>query len=73
MDNLWEFMLGKNIGINVRKNPCNTIFASFIVSDNARKTHKTICVVLFISFECAGVNGFINSALAVRGIHVCNK
>lgn len=52
---------------------CNTIFASFIVSDNAIKTHKTICVVLFISFECAGVNGFINSALAVCGIHVCNK
>ena len=42
MDNLWEFMLGKNIGINVIKPPCNTIFASFSPPESANRIHKAI-------------------------------
>ena len=42
MDNLWEFMLEKNMGIHVRKTPCNTIFASFSPPESANRIHKTI-------------------------------
>lgn len=42
MDNLWKFMLEKNMGINVRNTPCNTIFASFSPPESANRIHKAI-------------------------------
>lgn len=63
----------KSWALMLEKTSCNTIFASFSLSESANRIRKAIGGAFFVSFERATVNALCSNVLAQRMAQVCKN